>query len=163
MKEIRSTLLVIFMMFGASCGGDSAASTSTKEIPKDSPVGVLRTFTEAKNAKDIETMKRTLSEGTLETIAGVAEEGYGKTIDDYLLPGNTTPLNRPEMPQTRNEQIDGETATVEISRFPGDKWRKLTFVREEGVWKMDLNLYMKELYPSREIDQSKPAPPPPSK
>lgn len=150
------------MLCVVSCGGGSVNSDSTKEIPQDSPVAVLRTFTDAKNAKDLETMKRTLSKGTIDTIAGVAEEGYGKTIDEYLMPGNTTPLNRPEMPQTRNEKIDGATATVEISRFPGDKWRKLTFVREEGAWKMDLNLYMKELYPSRNTDPSDPAPPPPS-
>lgn len=164
MHMVRTSLFLLPLLYVVSCGGGGTVkSDSAKEIPQDSPVGVLRTFTNARNAKDVETMKRTLSKGTLDTIAAVAEEGSGKTVDEYLLPGNTTPLNRPEMPQTRNEKIDGDIATVEISRFPGDKWRKLTFVREEGVWKMDLNLFMKELYPSLNAAPSDPAPPPPSR
>lgn len=105
-------------------------------------------------------MKKCLSKGTLDTIASVADH-EGQTVDEYLFPGNTTPLNRPEIPYTREERIDDDIATVEISRFPGDGWRKLTFIREDGVWKMDLNLYLKELYPSKSPDNSN-LPPPPS-
>jgi hypothetical protein len=120
--------------------------TQTKEPAKDSPIGVLKTFTDAKNNKDAETMKQTLSKSTLETIRGVAEEDK-KTLEEYLKQGNTTPLNRPEMPETRNEKIEAETATVEIKRSAADSWRKLTFVKEDNRWKMDLNKYMNELYP----------------
>ncbi|HEX8734231.1 MAG TPA: hypothetical protein VF721_02840 [Pyrinomonadaceae bacterium] len=125
----------------------SCQQTQTKEPAKDSPTGVLKTFTDAKNNKDAETMKQTLSKGTLETIRGIAEED-NKTLEEYLKQGNTTPLNRPEMPETRNEKIEGETATVEIKRSAADSWRKLTFVKEDNRWKMDLNKYMKELYPN---------------
>jgi hypothetical protein len=162
MKIQNSFLPFLLSLLTVSCSPALDLSDSTKEISTDSPISVLKAFTEAKKAKDLETMKKSLSKGTLDTIAGVAE-GNGKTVDEYLLPGNTTPLNRPEMPQTRNEKIDGDIATVVISRFPGDKWRKLTFVREDGFWKMDLNLYMNELYPNLKNDTTGPAPPPPSK
>ncbi len=162
MRIFTLLILLVCSWFALSCGEAQVPSNSAKEISKHSPIGVLQTFTDAKNAKDLETMKRTLSKGTLDTINGVAE-GNGKTMDEYLFPGNTTPLNRPEMPQTRNENIVGEIATVEISRFPGDQWRKLTFIREDGAWKMDLNLYMKELYPRRNQDFANPPPPPSAK
>ena len=92
-------------------------------------------------------MKQTLSKETLETIGGVAKEN-GATLEEFLKRGNTTPLNKPEMPETRNEKITGETATVEIKRSSADKWRTLTFIKEDNRWKMDLNKYMRELYPN---------------
>lgn len=148
------TLLVAAGLF-ASC-----TDPKSSESPKDSAVPVLQAFTDAKNSKDVVAMKATLNKGTLETIQDVAET-KGQTVDEYLLPGNTTPLNRPEMPQTRNEKIEGDIATVEIKRHPGEPWRKLTFVKEGGAWKMDLNRFLGELYPTRPgSDQN--APPPPS-
>lgn len=91
-------------------------------------------------------MKKTLSKNTLETISGVAE-GHKLTLEEYLNKGNTTPLNKPEMPEARNEIIENNSATVEIKRSSSDSWRKLTFVKEENHWKMDLVKFLEELYP----------------
>jgi hypothetical protein len=130
-----------------SGGLKNAAADQSVQIDKDSPTGVLKAFTDAKNAKDPEGMKRALSAGTLKTFAEVAQ-GNNATVDDFLKRGNTTPLNKSEMPETRNEKITGDAATVEIKRSIGDKWRTLTFVKEGGAWKMDLNKYINEIYPN---------------
>lgn len=160
-------LIGIFYILSISSCSQSESSNQVatgdieKKIERNSPIGVLQSFTEAKKTKNIEAMKEALSKSTLETIEGVATDGYNQSIDEYLAPGNTTPLNRPNMPDTRNEVIQDDIATVEISRFPGDSWRKLTFVKEDGKWKMDLNLFMNELYPSVPSEDS--TAPPPSK
>jgi hypothetical protein len=114
------------------------------EIQKDSPIWVLKTFIEAKNNKDAETMKQTISKSTLETISGVAKSNG--TTNEFLKRGNTTPLNKPEMPETRNEKITGETASVEIKRSATDKWTELPFVKEDGRWKMNLNKYLDNIF-----------------
>ena len=147
---MRSTLMILFIFLVfvfTSCGQTSTSETQTKESAKDSPIGVLKTFTDAKADKDGAAMKQTISKNTLDTIAGVAK-AKGLSIEEYLSKGNTTPLNNPAMPETRNERIEGEKAFVEIKRSSADAWRKLTFVKEDNVWKMDLAAYMDELYPN---------------
>jgi len=149
MKFSIAVLFVLLAFAFTSCTQTQENQTQNKEaeLSKDSPIGVLKTFSDAKNNKDAETMKQTLSKETLETIGGVAKAN-GATLEEFLKRGNTTPLNKPEMPETRNEKITGETATVEIKRSSADKWRTLTFIKEENRWKMDFNKYMRELYPN---------------
>lgn len=146
--KLNITILFVLLSFVfTSCGQIEQSQTQTKEPSKDSPIGVLKTFTDAKNNKDVETMKQTLSKGTLETVSVLAE-GSGVSSNEFLKRENSTPLNKPEMPETRNESIIDETATVEIKRSSTDRWRTLTFVKEANLWKMDLNKYMRELYPN---------------
>jgi predicted RND superfamily exporter protein len=144
--KLSFTVLFVFLAFVfTSC--EQTQQTQNKNPLKDSPIGVLKTFTDAKNNKDVETMKQTLSKHTLETIDGVAK-GSGLTLEEYLRKGNTTPLNKPEMPETRSEKIENEIATVEIKRSNSDAWRKLTFIKEDNLWKMDLVKYLDEIYPN---------------
>lgn len=145
MKIIVPILLSISLFIFSSC--KSGNEIVTENISSNSPIGVLKTFTDAKNKKDAETMKQTLSKNTLETISDVAR-GNKLTLNEYLKKGNTTPLNNPAMPQTRNEKIENEVATIEIKRSSSDSWRKLTFVKENDIWKMDLVKFLEELYPS---------------
>jgi hypothetical protein len=147
MKSHITILLICLTFVFTACQQTQPVETHNNEPSKDSPIGVLKTFTDAKNNKDVETMKQTLSKGTLDTIADVAE-GDNSTVEEHLKKANATPLNKPEMSETRNEKITGETATVEIKRSSADKWRTLTFVKEDNRWKMDLNKYMRELYPN---------------
>jgi len=41
-----------------------------------------------------------------------------------------------KMPETRNERIKGDTATLEYRE--GDSWETLRFVKEDGVWKISV-------------------------
>ena len=41
------------------------------------------------------------------------------------------------MPEMRNEKIEGDKATLESKS--GEGWRKLSFTKEDGVWKADFN------------------------
>ena len=147
MKFNTAILFLLFSFALTSCQQAQQVQTQPKEPTKDSPLGVLKSFTDAKNNKDAETIKQTLSKGTLETVSDVAKSN-GETLDEFLNRGSTIPLNKLEMPETRNEKITGETATVEIKRSSADQWRTLTFVKEDNRWKMDLNNYMRELYPN---------------
>ena len=51
----------------------------------------------------------------------------------------------PNMPETRNEKIDGNTATLEIQNDQTKKWDAMYFVKEDGDWKVALDKTMEEL------------------
>lgn len=161
-KNSIGLLSVFVLVLMSSCSDQPPPANAISEHAADSPVGVLKSFTEAKRTKNAAAMKQALSKGTLDTIAAVGSS-RGQGLDEFLLLGNTTPLNRPNVPEFRNLRIDSDIAVMEISRNSGDSWRKLTFVKEDGLWKMDLNLYMKELYPKLGTDTSGPPPPAPSR
>jgi hypothetical protein len=52
------------------------------------------------------------------------------------------PANAPE---TRNEKIEGDKATLEIKDDKMDKWDTVPFVREDGQWKIAIFDQMAEM------------------
>lgn len=67
------------------------------------------------------------------------------TLDAYLLQDGEEGFVH--MPETRNEKITGDKATLEIKDkdTKDDKWMSFPFVKQDGVWKMAFEEYMKEL------------------
>lgn len=97
-----------------------------------SPTATFKAFHEAVKNKDAAGMKRTLSKKTLEMIEEGAKE-KGKSIDEALKETKDVPTSTPE---TRNEQINGDKATLEVK--DKDKWETVKFVKEDGEWKLAL-------------------------
>ena len=50
-----------------------------------------------------------------------------------------------KMPETRNEKIDGETATLEVKNEKTDKWDTLPFVKENSEWKIALDKFVEDM------------------
>ena len=50
------------------------------------------------------------------------------------------------MPETRNEKIDGDNATLEVQDEDTKKWSKVYFVKEEKEWKISLDKTIEELF-----------------
>jgi hypothetical protein len=62
----------------------------------------------------------------------------GQNLDDQLKQQLESPdLPMPESLETRNEKIDGETATLEYKDVRG-VWKIGHFVKEGGEWKMKI-------------------------
>ena len=57
----------------------------------------------------------------------------------------------------RNENIAGERATVEVKNKLADKWATLPFIKEDGVWKIALDEYFKDIEKQMLEDLKKPA------
>ncbi len=101
-----------------------------------SPTATFKAYYEATQKKDAEGMKKTLSKGTLEMLEGFAKL-QNKSLDEALKSGlanNETPSEK--MPETRNEKIEGDKATLEIQDAKSGKWESLPFVKEDGAWKI---------------------------
>jgi len=135
-RSIGSSCLALALIVAA------AAACSLLKSP--TPTDTFKAFFEASKKKDVPGMKKTLSKGTLnmfETLANL----QNKSLDDMLKEIDKDDKNKDEkMPETRNEKIDGDTATLEVKNETTGKWDTLPFVKEDKEWKIALDKFLKE-------------------
>ncbi len=132
--KIYQTIIIVFCALAlAACG----AVEST-----NSPTASLKKFIEASKAKDIETIKNLLSKSTIDAIKKAAD-AQDTTVDEILLNDNGTPLK--ELPETRNEKIENDAASVEVKNKMTGEFETIPLVKEDGVWKIALDKFMQNL------------------
>ncbi|HEY9504230.1 MAG TPA: hypothetical protein VIR01_21500 [Pyrinomonadaceae bacterium] len=122
----------------------SPASTpvvTKTETPAGPAAGSLATPTDAykfayaaRQNKDLAGLKRVLSKDALEFLTEIGKEEK-KTLDDQL----KTLTERPQAakPETRNEKITGNQATLEYLDEKG-KWQTMDFVKDGNDWRIGL-------------------------
>lgn len=117
----------------------SASNTNTTASAStfSSPGEVLKASYAAAKNKDVEGFKRTIASDDLKRFEDFVKQS-GQNLDDLLKKQLENPdLPMPESLETRNEKIDGETATLEFKDVRG-VWKTGHFVKEGGEWKMKL-------------------------
>ncbi len=99
----------------------------------------------ASQKQDIVGMKALLSKSSLEYIEKNAKL-QNLTIDDILRQELSIRNENIEYKlETRNEKIEGDTATVEFkNEMNGGFDMKMPFVRENGTWKLARDKYIEE-------------------
>lgn len=120
----------------------SQASTATNSVA-GSPSEVYKAQNEAHKRKDAATMKSNLSRASLELIEKDAR-AREITLDEWLTMEEEGGEEITSI-QTRNEKIDGDTATVEINVDGGEEWDVMPFVKEDGRWKIAMDKYVADL------------------
>ena len=114
----------------------------SKRVPQEeTPTEILKKFVRATQRKDIVMLKQILSSTTLQMIKQSAEK-ENISLDDALRRDNGSLR---DLPETRNEIIKGDTATVEVKNSVTADWDKIPFVKEKGKWKIALDKFMQEL------------------
>jgi PBP1b-binding outer membrane lipoprotein LpoB len=109
---------------------------------ENSPSGVLKQYVAASQKQDIAAMKNFLSKGSLELIEKAAKT-QNSTTDELLRRESSVKIKN--APETRNEIIEGDAATVEIkNETNGEFDMKMPFVRENGAWKIARDKYVEE-------------------
>ena len=138
MKNSKVFLAAALLLFAlAACKFGSSSPTAT-----------FKTFYEAQKKKDVEGMKKTLSKSSLAMMEKAAKE-QKKSVDQALSEGFDSPgAKTDKMPDTRNEKIDGDNATLEVQNDETKKWDKVYFVKEEKDWKIALDKTIEELFKS---------------
>lgn len=113
----------------------AATPATTAKGDYSSPTAAFKSFYDAAKSNDIETMKRSLSRRSMDFMQkGAAKEN--KSVDDAFKEMNKdAPASAPE---TRNEAITGDKATLEVKDEKMDKWEKISFAKEDGQWKIAL-------------------------
>lgn len=111
------------------------------EPQKKTPTETIRALSEASKQKDAAAIKSYLSKGTLDMLDQSARRRE-KSVDELLREENGAPMQ--DLTEVRNEQIAGETATVEVKNNVTGAFEKIPFVAENGVWKIALDKYMQD-------------------
>lgn len=110
-----------------------------------SPTATLKAFYEATQKKDAEGIKKTLSKGTLEMLEGFAK-AQGKTLDESLKSGLANDTSSDKMPESRNEKIEGDKATLEVKNDKTGTWETVPFVKEDGMWKIAFDQMFRDAF-----------------
>ncbi len=138
MKNYQAIIIALcsFFIFGCS---------QTQQT--NSPTEVLKNLNEASKTRDVEAVKNSVSKGTLALMEDSAKK-QNTTVDELLKKDNGVPFK--ELPETRNEKIEGDTATLELKNTTTGGWETVPFVKEDGSWRLALDKYMKDLQKAAE-------------
>ena len=121
------------LALGAAC-----KSTTT-------PSATFKTYFEAQKKKDVAGMKQTLSKTSLAMMERSAKQTQ-LTLDKMIEKQLENPSSTiDKMPETRNEKIDGDNATLELHNEDANRWDTMYFVKEDGAWKIALDRTIEEM------------------
>lgn len=110
-----------------------------------SPTATFKAFWEAQKKKDVAAMKKTMSKGSMAMLEKGAKQ-QNKTVDQAITEGFNAPGAKfDKTPETRNEKVTGNDATVEVQDETSQKWETMYFVKEDGDWKIALDKTVEEL------------------
>jgi hypothetical protein len=129
MKARGATALLtaaLLAVAAGSCGGKKAST----------PTELFKAFYTAAKNRDADSLKSTMSRASLAYAESEAKK-RGQSVDEFLAAqGQYFP---PNMPEIRNEKIEGDKATLEFKREGAANWSTARFVKEDGEWKVSLN------------------------
>lgn len=114
-------------------------------VQPKSPTQTMKNFVEASQKRDVEAIKKSLSSGSLKMMEGVAKM-QGKTLDETIKEGDTGGNDFKELPEMRNEKIEGDSATLEVKNDKTGEWDTLYFVKETDEWKIALDKSIEEMF-----------------
>ncbi|MDT5059730.1 MAG: hypothetical protein QOH63_189 [Acidobacteriota bacterium] len=126
------TLALALSVLAVACSSNSSAGKS--------PTETLRAYYDAAKKKDVETVKKFLSRGTMQVMEDIAK-GQGKTVDEMFKEGANRDAQMPT-PEFSNEKITGDTASVDI-KVPEQPLVTMQMVKEDGEWKLAIDKMMK--------------------
>jgi hypothetical protein len=129
MKARGATALLVAALLAVaagSCGGKKAST----------PTELFKNFYTAAKSKDVDGLKSMISKASLAYAESEAKK-KGQSVDEFLAEqGRYFP---PNMPEIRDEKIEGDKATLEFKREGAANWSTARFVKEDGEWKVSFN------------------------
>ena len=160
-RELRFVILFLAIAIGCGCSPavpdnpanstanlaganriDSTANTTASTPSSDpsvtfslaTPTDAYKTAYALREKKDVNGLKRVMSKDVLEFFEMMAKEEK-KTVDEEISEMFDHPQGK--TPESRNEKIIGNTASVEY-HDPDGEWRTMDFVKEGQDWKMTI-------------------------
>jgi hypothetical protein len=130
---------------GALCGALVVifAVSACSLLNRSTPTATFKAFFEASQKSDVAGMKKALSKGTVDMFDKLAKE-QNKSTDDMLKDLHKDDKAE-KIPETRNEKITGDTATLEVKNEKSGQWDTLPFVKENGEWKIALDKFLEDM------------------
>ena len=131
----KRTLFVALMLMLAVAGCKSGST----------PTATFKAFFEAQQKKDVAGMKKNLSKTSLAIMEKSAKE-QNKSVDDLFKEQLDNPASKTDkIPETRNEKVNGNEATLELHNEETNKWDMMYFAKEDDAWKIALDRTIEEM------------------
>ena len=132
--KIYHVLILLTAVLSIGCNSNQPSDNS--------PSGVLKQYVAASQKSDVAAMKSLLSKGSLELIEKSAK-AQNSTADELLRRESSVKIKNAV--ETRNEKIEGDSASVEVkNETNGEFDMKMPLVRENGAWKIARDKYIEE-------------------
>jgi hypothetical protein len=155
---LRIFLLCIslsILAIGLACGGPNG-NVSTGEVTGGggaSPTDAYKQLYAAVKAKDIEAIKRQLTNKTIEFGAMAAQRG-NTPVEKMYENGFTATTFSETLPEIRDERIKDDMGALEVWNSKENKWEDLPFMKEDGGWKLAVGDLFANTYksPGRGLD-----------
>lgn len=97
-------------------------------------------------------MKLLLSEATIKMHQEAAKE-QNVNLDEIVQRETLFSPGQKRL-EYRNETVEGETASIEIKNAYGI-WDKISFVKEDGIWKIDKQAFVNPILQQNEMDNQR--------
>jgi hypothetical protein len=130
----------------------TAFLSCSREAKPATPLETYQTYVKAIKRKDTTTMKLLLSAESIKMHEQEAK-AQNVTVDDIVKRETLVSEDQTKV-EFRNEQIDGDKATLEVTNSAGT-WEVVPFVREDSVWKIDKKGYADRMLQNSEQDNQK--------
>jgi hypothetical protein len=115
-------------------------ATAATSSSLSTPTKTFMAFYEASKNKNVPAVMGTLSKDSVDFLTAEAKK-ENKTLEAALTESLKTSDVPATAPETRNEKIDGDKATLEVKDDKvADKWDTFNFVKENGEWKLKLGI-----------------------
>lgn len=147
MKIYRTLIVALAAFLIISCGGTENAPSVV------SPTDTLKNYIEASKKKDVAAIRKNLSKGSLE-LAEKSAKMQNTTVDELFKRDNMAALD--EIPEIRNERIEGDAASVEVKDFTSG-YDTIPFVKEDGAWKIAFDKYQQAMMEKMRQEMNMPA------
>ena len=131
------TILLAVIAIGLACGGGENTNTSTPVVGGGgpSPTEAYKMLFAAVKAKDIESIKKMLTQKTLDL--GAMAGRQNKTPEEkWYENGFTGTTFSSTLPEMRDERIKDNMGALEVWSSKDNRWEDLPFMIENGGWKL---------------------------
>ncbi len=152
MKIYQSLIIALTTLWFIGCGG----AANTPQIA--SPTGVLKTYIDASDRKDLAAVKQTFSKGTIKMYEDAAQKrqiSVDEVVKDQFELASSAELK--SKLESGKETIEGETATVEVKDNSTGNLERIPFVKEDGAWKVALDKFIEDLMNKMREEMNMPA------
>ena len=152
-KIILGTVLLAAAVILIACNNGVGSGTQPAGVGEDSPTGAYKRLYAAVKAKNNDAIKGLMTKKSIE-FAQIAGGQQNKPLEKVLEIGFTGTTFSPELPQIRDERINGEMGAVEVYNSRDKRWEDLPFIHEDGQWKLAIGEMFAGTYKSPGKGQS---------
>ncbi|HZH35146.1 MAG TPA: nuclear transport factor 2 family protein [Pyrinomonadaceae bacterium] len=130
-----SFVFAFAILLGAGCGLVSQ-ETST-------PAQAMKNYTEAALKGDVAKLREAFSQNSLKQFDEAAQ-AQNITVEQNIK-NISAPAAKTGTPETRNERIEADAATLEVKNTLTGEWETIPFVKEGGRWKIAADRYREQI------------------